>query len=85
MAERHDAIAEVRGRGLLLGVELHDPSDQSPANDLADRVMYDALARGLSFKVTMGNVLSLAPPLTIAQDELDRALDIIEQCLGDAA
>jgi 4-aminobutyrate aminotransferase len=85
MSERHAAISEVRGRGLLLGVELHDPADNAPANDLADRIMYDALAKGLSFKVTMGNVLSLAPPLTITQDELDKALDILDGCLDSAA
>ncbi|MAF12234.1 aspartate aminotransferase family protein [Candidatus Poribacteria bacterium] len=86
MADRHGVIGEARGRGLLLGVELIEAGDPSkPANDLADRVMYAALTKGLSFKVTMGNVLSLAPPLTITQDELDRALDIVDECLREAA
>jgi len=46
--------------------------------------MYAALTKGLSFKVAMGNVLSLAPPLTITQDELDHALDIVDECLREA-
>jgi 4-aminobutyrate aminotransferase len=45
-------------------------------------VLYRALARGLSFKTTMGNVLTLTPPLTIGEDELDQALDIIDLAIG---
>ncbi len=37
--------------------------------------------RGFSFKVTAGNVLALAPPLTITREELDRALGIVDECL----
>jgi 4-aminobutyrate aminotransferase len=83
---RHDVIGEVRGRGLLMAVELIEPDPGGgPLNDLADRIMYAALAKGLSFKVTMGNVLSLAPPLTITQDELDAAIDILNACLDEAS
>ena len=48
-------------------------------------MLYRALDRGLSFKTTMGNVLTLSPPLTIARAELDRALDIVEECIAAAA
>jgi 4-aminobutyrate aminotransferase len=41
------------------------------------------LSKGLSFKLTMGNILLLTPPLTISQRELDRALDILDQCLTE--
>jgi 4-aminobutyrate aminotransferase len=68
------AIVEVRGIGLLLGVELNDAA-------LAEEVLYRCLSRGLSFKVGQGTVLVLAPPLVIADAELDRALEIIEECL----
>jgi 4-aminobutyrate aminotransferase len=46
--------------------------------------MYAALDRGLSFKTTMGNVLTLTPPLTITADEMLRALDIIAASMEDA-
>ena len=46
--------------------------------------MYAALEKGLNFKVTMGNILTLTPPLIIDQDEMDRALDILDECLGEA-
>jgi 4-aminobutyrate aminotransferase len=68
------AIVEVRGIGLLLGVELNDAA-------LAEEVLYRCLSRGLSFKVGQGTVLVLAPPLVITDAELDRALEIIEECL----
>ena len=45
--------------------------------------MYAALSKGLSFKLTMGNILSLTPALTITHGEMDRALDIIEECIAE--
>ena len=41
--------------------------------------MYAALDRGLSFKTTFGNVLTLTPPLTVTEGEMARALDIIDE------
>jgi 4-aminobutyrate aminotransferase len=84
MARRRRLIGDCRGLGLLLGIELvRDQETGAPATDEADRVMYGALARGLSFKVSAGNVLTLSPPLTITQDELDQALDVVDACLGE--
>ena len=51
------------------------------ATDEAEAVMYRALSKGLSFKLTMGNILTLTPPLIITQKEMDQALMIIEECL----
>ena len=79
MAARHSLIGEVRGLGLLLGVELvRDRATLQPATDEAERTMYAALQRGLNFKITMGNILTLTPPLTITQSELDQALGILD-------
>ena len=79
MAARHPLIGDARGIGLLLGVELvRGPARDQRAVDEAEQVMYAALARGLSFKVTMGNILTLTPALTITQEEMDHALDILE-------
>jgi len=82
MRRRIPAIGDVRGRGLLLGIELvEDRATKAPARDLAETVMYAALDAGLSFKTTMGNVLTLTPPLTVTEAEMLRALDIIEAAL----
>lgn len=83
MATRHPLIGDVRGLGLLLGLELvRDRASRAPAPAEAERVMYAALERGLSFKVTAGNVLALAPPLTVTREELDLALDILDTSLA---
>ncbi len=83
IAGRRRLVGECRGLGLLLGVELRDPATGAPAVEHADRVMYLALARGLSFKVSAGNVLTLTPPLTVGLEDLDLALDIVDACLAE--
>jgi 4-aminobutyrate aminotransferase len=73
----------VRGRGLLLGVELvSDRDTKTPAADAAEAVMYRAMDAGLSFKTTLGNVLTLTPPLIVTEAEMMRALDIIDAAIG---
>ena len=84
MKARYPMVGGGRGLGLLLGIELvKDRQTRERACDAAERVMYRALEKGLSFKVTMGNVLTLTPPLTITRAEMDRALDILEQCIAE--
>ncbi|NDP42587.1 MAG: aspartate aminotransferase family protein [Aromatoleum sp.] len=73
-------IGDVRGIGLLLGIELVRAG--APARDEAERVLYHCLAHGLSFKIGQGNVLTLSPPLVIAPAELDAAFDIIDAALA---
>jgi 4-aminobutyrate aminotransferase len=85
LAATHPEIGDVRGRGLMVGVELVVPGpDRAPDADLAEAVLYAALRRGLSFKTTMGNVLTLAPPLTISDADLDEAFDILTESLEEA-
>ncbi len=63
MKARHPLIGDLRGRGLVLGVELvQDRETKTPATDAAEAIFYRALERGLSFKVTMGNVLTGSEP-----------------------
>lgn len=86
MKARCPAIGDVRGRGLLLGIELvRDRAGREPDGDLAEAVLYAALDEGLSFKTTMGNVLTLTPPLVVTEGEMIAALDILERCIRAAA
>jgi 4-aminobutyrate aminotransferase len=81
----HPVIGDVRGRGFLIGVELvQDRKSKTPAADLAEDVFYRCLDRGLSFKVTMGNVLTLTPPLILNREQMDFALEAIDASLGEA-
>ena len=81
LQQRHPLVAHVRGIGLLLGIELL--RDGRPASREAEQVMYRCLARGLSFKVGQGNVLTLSPPLIITTQELDHALEILDAALSE--
>ena len=81
----HSTIGDVRGSGLLIGVELVlNKEDKTPANDLAEEVLYRCLSKGLSFKLTMGNVLTLTPPLIITKTQIDLSLKIISDSLKEA-
>ena len=53
------------------------------ATDEAEQVMYAALRRGLNFKITLSNVLTLTPALTVSPEELDRALAILDEAIGE--
>jgi len=86
MKDRHPIIGDVRGRGLLIGIELvSDRAAKTPAADPAEAVLYAAMSRGLSFKTTMGNVLTLTPPLITTREQMAQALDILDQCLREVA
>lgn len=84
MKARHPLIGDVRELGLLLGVELvRDRATKEPAVEEADAVLYGCLQRGLSFKTTFGNVLTLTPPLIISVAEMDAALAILDAALDE--
>jgi 4-aminobutyrate aminotransferase len=83
MKARHPLIGDVRGRGLLLGVDLvTDRRTKAPAADAAEAVLYRAMDAGLSFKTTMGNVLTLTPPLVVTEAQMMAALDILDEAIG---
>ncbi|HPO12698.1 MAG TPA: aspartate aminotransferase family protein [Candidatus Hydrogenedentes bacterium] len=79
MQQKHPIIGDVRGKGLLIGVELIRANGDR-ATDEAEHVLYEALRHGLSFKITMGNILTLTPALTITREEMDEALGILDTC-----
>ncbi|MEQ8504883.1 MAG: aspartate aminotransferase family protein [Rhodospirillales bacterium] len=86
MKDRLPVIGDVRGRGFLMGAELVvDKAGKEPAVALAEDVLYRCLDGGLSFKISMGNTLTLTPPLVVTQAEMDQALDILEGAITDAA
>lgn len=79
-------IGDVRGRGMLFGVELvTDCYTRTPDQAMAEAVYYRCLDGGVSFKISQGNVLTLSPPLIITRTELDQALDIIEGAILEAS
>jgi 2,2-dialkylglycine decarboxylase (pyruvate) len=86
LASRYEVIGEVRGRGLLVGLELvEDPESKRPADGLTRAVTVDALERGLSVNVaragSTANCIRMAPPLTVTEDEIDLGVSILEESL----
>lgn len=82
LQQKYSVIYEVRGLGLLAALVLRR-ADGSPAEREAERVMYAALSKGLNFKVTMGCILVLTPPLTIEEKHLDEAVLILDSCFRE--
>jgi len=83
--QRRPVVARVRGLGLALAAEIAHGAQAPDTAAIADRVLYDCLARGVSFKVSGGNVLTLTPPLTIAEEDADLALSILDTALAAAS
>ncbi len=83
IAEQHDVIGDVRGMGLMIGVELVQPGGKQPNPKAAVKMMEETRTRGLLIGKggLYGNVLRIAPPMSVTADEVDEALHII----GDAA
>ncbi|MFE0913483.1 aspartate aminotransferase family protein [Streptomyces sp. NPDC058812] len=91
LATRHDVVGDVRGRGLLLGVEL--VGDQVLGDGGADRLGAAVTRRcfelGLHMNIVqlpgMGGIFRIAPPLTASDDEIARGAAILDEALTDAA
>lgn len=81
------AIGDVRGRGLMLGVEMIDPETGAPDGRLGRRVQRAALERGLILEVggRDGEVVRLLPPLNVDRSTMDRALEILGDAFRQAA
>jgi len=85
LKEKYALIGDVRGIGLLWGIELvKNIQTKEKAIEEAEMVMYECLNNGLSFKVSQGNVLQLSPPLTITRAQLKTAIDIVGAAIAKA-
>jgi 2,2-dialkylglycine decarboxylase (pyruvate) len=87
LQQRYDCIGDVRGRGLLLGLDLvKDRRSKAPDPELAQRVARECLALGMMTSVVRGGfgIFRIAPPLTVAPQEIDLGLEIFDQALARA-
>lgn len=88
MAQSYSFIADVRGKGMLLGVEFDTPSLEWPPGAFAMKVASAALIRGLVLYTTtaaLNDVILIAPPLTIEPEEIDLLVDALDLALHDVA
>jgi 4-aminobutyrate aminotransferase len=82
----HRAVAEVRGRGLMVGIEFAEPERLAPRPDIAKRVLQEALERKLMLLScgTWGQVVRVIPPLVTTEEEIDLSVRLIGEALDGA-
>jgi 2,2-dialkylglycine decarboxylase (pyruvate) len=89
LMQRHENIGDVRGRGLLLGLELvTDRRSKTPARELGFAVSRRCLELGASLNVgrrSQANIFRIAPPLTVTRDQIESAVSILDRALGECA
>ena len=87
LQSRHEAIGDIRGMGLLWGVDLvKDRETREPNDKLGAEVTLRCMALGLNMDIggDLAAVKRIAPPLTVTKGEIDRALDIFDTALTDS-
>jgi 2,2-dialkylglycine decarboxylase (pyruvate) len=89
LQQKFECIGDVRGRGLLLGLEIVvDRQSKTPGFTLGARITEEAMRRGLSMNIvklpSMGGVFRIAPPLTVSETEIDRGLEIMSDAIQAA-
>ena len=89
LRQQHPAIGDIRGRGLLLGMELvTDRKSKDPAHEYGAAVSRRCLELGACLNIgrrSTANVFRIAPPLIVGRDEIDRAVSILDQALRECA
>jgi 4-aminobutyrate aminotransferase-like enzyme len=83
----HQAVGDVRGRGLMIGIDLvADSSSRAPDPELAGRVVIEALRSGWIVLAggPAGNVISLSPPLSLSRDLMRAATRMLDEAIGGA-
>ncbi len=84
LAERFDAIGDVRGRGAMIAIELVVPGTKEPDTALTGEIVKRCHAEGLVVLTagTYGNVLRFLPPLSIPDNLLEEGLSILEKAIS---
>ena len=84
LKEKHPCIGDVRGRGLMVGVEfVKDRTTREPAGELVHDLVQRAFRQGLLLLGAGKSTLRLAPPLVVDQNDVDTAMDMIDACLAE--
>ena len=81
--QKYEMVGDVRGRGLMIGVELvTDKQSKAPAGPARDKVVELAFERGCLFLGAGENSVRICPPLIITKEQADAGLDILEECIS---
>ena len=83
IAARHPSIGQVRGIGMMIGVEfVKDHENKEPDSELRDRLVLNAFERGLLLLGCAKSVIRIAPPLSMSRSEIDEGLLVFEEALS---
>jgi 4-aminobutyrate aminotransferase len=86
LMERHPLIGDVRGRGLMVGVELvRDRTTKERATTERDRLVQECYRRGLLVLGAGRNAIRLSPPLVLTRDQADTAVGILDEALASVS
>jgi 4-aminobutyrate aminotransferase len=86
LQKRCEIVGDVRGKGLMIGVELvEDKESKKPAAQKAAQAITRAWKRGVAIVTCGASTLRIAPPLTIQREMLDTALDIVEDTIKEVS
>ena len=84
MMDHHEMIGDVRGEGLLIGVDIvMDRETKERGKDLTAKLCWRAWEKGMILAFFSGNVLRIEPPITMTMAEAERSLDLIEEAMVD--
>jgi 2,2-dialkylglycine decarboxylase (pyruvate) len=86
LMERFECVGDIRGRGLLLGLEIvKDRRTKEPADGLGAKITRECMNLGLSMNIVqlpgMGGVFRIAPPLTVREEEIELGLELLGQAI----
>jgi 4-aminobutyrate aminotransferase len=80
--EKHAVVADVRGRGLMIGVEItRDKKSRTPATDVRDKIVELAFKRGVLFLGAGESSVRISPPLIVSREQADIAMTVLEECI----
>ena len=83
LKQKHPAIREVRGVGLMIGIELMDPKTKRPDGEAVMTVLDDCLKQGVLFYLcgNSGEVIRMIPPLTVSKEQIDEGIKVLDKAL----
>jgi len=87
LSRKYPILGDVRGKGLMIGLEIVDPKNKAPAAKAAKQMELSMIKRGALISTTgvNANILRITPPLVITDAQVDRSCEIVEACLAEAS
>ncbi|MFC2947085.1 aspartate aminotransferase family protein [Virgibacillus sediminis] len=85
LKQKHEMIKDVRGVGLLLGIEIEHPQTKDPDGELVMKILDGCLEKGVLFYLcgNAGEVIRMIPPLTVTQEQVEHGIAILDEVLTD--